>query len=400
MRETINEGEVRHLSIDNLPPHPVIELLEKNNVFPIKEGEIETLTESVLNINLLQPIVVTEENGKFYRIAGRRRLLAAKKAGFTTIPCYIRKFSSSEEIVQAWYEENFTRAHYNDATKKVEQEKIKEVLLQSKVEEEKIEKIKSELDKETFQQVIKAIRNIPVENANLLLDLIAKPPKVIKEKVEVEVIDPELIKAKKELELKIKELESQIIEYKNKEENLNKNIQNYAEKISKLEREKEILINAGEEANKEEIEKLKEEIEKAKQEAENYKIAKETLQNQLKEAEAKVAQKEREKMAVYEKLQSEIDIISNTIYLNIQTILENLKKDIDHKAESLSNLIPKVKKKSTLLVILDWYDKFKPIMIDQLNKIEKNISDRILEIEKEQEQEQKQEQKQEEPAIK
>ena len=394
MKTTINEGEVRHLSIDNLPPHPVIELLEKNNVFPIKEGEIETLTESLLNINLLQPIVVTEENGKFYRVAGRRRLLAAKKAGFTTIPCYIRKFSSEKEIVQAWYEENFTRAHYNDAMKKVEQEKIKGVLFQSKIEEEKIEKIKSKLDKETFQQVIKAIRNISVENANLLLDLIAKPPKVIKEKVEV--IDPELIKAKKELESKIKELESQIAEYKNKEEKINKDIQNYAEKISKLEREKEILINAGEEANKEKIEKLKEEIEKAKQEAENYKIAKETLQNQLKEAEAKVAQKEREKMAVYEKLQSEIDTISNTIFSNIQTILENMKKDIDYKAESLSNLIPKVKKKSTLLVILDWYNKFKPIMIDQLNKIEKNISDRILEIEKEQEKEQKQE----EPATK
>jgi len=394
MKTTINEGEVRHLSIDNLPPHPVIELLEKNNVFPIKEGEIETLTESLLNINLLQPIVVTEENGKFYRVAGRRRLLAAKKAGFTTIPCYIRKFSSEKEIVQAWYEENFTRAHYNDAMKKVEQEKIKGVLFQSKIEEEKIEKIKSELDKETFQRVIKTIRDLPVENANLLIDLIAKPPKIIKEKIEV--IDPELIKAKKELESKIKELESQIAEYKSKEKELNKNIQNYAEKINKLEREKEILINAGEEANKEEIERLKEEIEKAKQEAENYKVAKETLQNRLKEAEAKVAQKEREKMAVYEKLQSEIDTISNTIFSNIQTILENMKKDIDHKAESLSNLIPKVKKKSTLLVILDWYDKFKPIMIDQLNKIEKNISDRILEIEKEQEKEQKQE----EPATK
>jgi len=394
MKTTINEGEVRHLPIDNLPPHPIIELLEKNNVFPIKEGEIETLTESVLNINLLQPIVVTEENGKFYRVAGRRRLLAAKKAGFTTIPCYIRKFSSEEEIVQAWYEENFTRAQYNDAAKKIEQEKIKGVLFQSKVEEEKIEKIKSELDKETFQKVIETIKDIPVKSANFLIDLILKPPKVIKEKVEVEVVDPELVKAKKELESKIKELESQIAEYKNKEEKLNKNIQNYVEKINKLEREKEILINAGEEANKEEIERLKEEIEKAKQEAENYKIAKETLQNKLKEAEAKVAQKEREKIAVYERLQSEIDTISNTIFSNIQTILENMKKDIDHKTESLSNLIPKVKKKSTLLVVLDWYDKFKPIMIDQLNRIEKNISDRILEIEKEQEQKQK------EPATK
>jgi len=391
MRATISEGEVRHLSIDNLPPHPIIELLEKNNVFPIKDGEIETLTESLLNINLLQPIVVTEENGKFYRVAGRKRLLAAKKAGFTTIPCYIRKFSSQEEIVQAWYEENFTRAHYNDAIKKVEQEKIKGVLFLSKIEEKKIEKIKNELDEKIFQRVIETIRDIPVEDANFLIDLVAKPPKVVKEKVEV--IDPELVKAKKELELKIKELESQIAEYKNKEEKLNKDIQNYAEKISKLEREKEILMNKGEEANKEEIERLKEEIKKAKQEAENYKIAKETLHNQLKEAEAKVKQKEREKMAVYEKLQAEIDIISNTIYLNIKTILENMKKDIDHKAESLSNLIPQVKEKDTLLVLLDWYRKFKPIMIDQLNKIEKNISDRLLKIEKE-------ELKQKEPATK
>jgi len=179
MKTTINEGEVRHLPIDNLPPHPVIELLEKNNVFPIREGEIETLTESLLNINLLQPIVVTEENGKFYRVAGRRRLFAAKKAGFTTIPCYIRKFSSEEEIVQAWYEENFTRAQYNDAAKKIEQEKIKGVLFQSKIEEEKIEKIKSELDKETFQKVIETIKDIPVKSANFLIDLIAKPPKKI-----------------------------------------------------------------------------------------------------------------------------------------------------------------------------------------------------------------------------
>ena len=51
--------------------------------------------------------------------------------------------------------------------------------------------------------------------------------------------------------------------------------------------------------------------------------------------------------------------------------------------------IPQVKEKDTLIVILDWLDKNKPIMINQLNKIEKNISNRILEIEKEQEQKQK-----------
>jgi len=81
MKGTINEGEVKHLPIDDLPPHPVIEFLERNNVFQIEDGEIEALAESLLNINLLQPIVVTEENGKFYRVAGRRRLLAAKKRG-------------------------------------------------------------------------------------------------------------------------------------------------------------------------------------------------------------------------------------------------------------------------------------------------------------------------------
>jgi len=393
MKGTINEGEVKHLPIDDLPPHPVIEFLERNNVFQIEDGEIEALAESLLNINLLQPIVVTEENGKFYRVAGRRRLLAAKRIGFTTIPCYIRKFYSQEEIVQAWHEENFRRFHYSDVRKKEEQEKIKEILFRQKIGEEKIEKIKDKLNEREFREVITLVKDLPLKKANFLLDIISKQ-KVIKETVEV--IDPKLIKAKKELESKIIKLESQIAEYKNKEEKLNKNIQNYVEKINKLEREKEILINAGEEANKEEIERLKEEIEKAKQEAENYKIAKETLQNKLKEAEAKVAQKEREKMAVYERLQSEIDTISNTIFSNIHTILENMKKDIDHKAESLSNLIPQVKEKDTLLVILDWYDKFKPIMIDQLNRIEKNISDRILEIEKEQEQKQKQE----EPATK
>lgn len=59
------------------------------------EAELEGLASSIKEHGILQPLVVTPHNDKYYIIAGERRWRAAKKAGLKTVPSIVR---SSEQL--------------------------------------------------------------------------------------------------------------------------------------------------------------------------------------------------------------------------------------------------------------------------------------------------------------
>ena len=59
---------------------------------------IEALANSIKEHGVLQPIVVTREEGKYKIVAGERRWRAAKIAGLTTIPAIIRTLDSQNRL--------------------------------------------------------------------------------------------------------------------------------------------------------------------------------------------------------------------------------------------------------------------------------------------------------------
>ncbi len=70
------------------------------------EDALDTLTASVAEFGVLQPIVVRPgvEEGSFELIAGERRWRASRKAGLTTIPAVVRTADDQSSLVQAMVE--------------------------------------------------------------------------------------------------------------------------------------------------------------------------------------------------------------------------------------------------------------------------------------------------------
>ena len=62
------------------------------------EGAIEALAASIKEHGVLQPIVVTREDGKFKIVAGERRWRAAKVVGLKTIPGIVRTLDSQNRL--------------------------------------------------------------------------------------------------------------------------------------------------------------------------------------------------------------------------------------------------------------------------------------------------------------
>ena len=62
------------------------------------EEAIAALAASIKEHGVLQPIVVTKEDGKYKIVAGERRWRAAKLAGLTTIPAIIRTLDSQNRL--------------------------------------------------------------------------------------------------------------------------------------------------------------------------------------------------------------------------------------------------------------------------------------------------------------
>ncbi|MCL2098442.1 MAG: ParB/RepB/Spo0J family partition protein [Bacteroidales bacterium] len=73
------------------------------------ENTLTELSESIKVFGLIQPVTVRETKpGRYQIISGERRYRAAKKAGLTTIPVYVRK-ADDKEILEMALVENIQR---------------------------------------------------------------------------------------------------------------------------------------------------------------------------------------------------------------------------------------------------------------------------------------------------
>jgi len=95
--------------------HISIELIERNPFQPRKDFDDESLTElaeSIKQHGVLQPLLVRPHNGSYQLIAGERRMLASKRAGFDTVPCRVLELEDKQVCAVA-IEENLKRKDLN-----------------------------------------------------------------------------------------------------------------------------------------------------------------------------------------------------------------------------------------------------------------------------------------------
>ncbi|OGR83038.1 MAG: hypothetical protein A2901_05540 [Elusimicrobia bacterium RIFCSPLOWO2_01_FULL_54_10] len=77
-----------------------------------KEENLSELAESIKSQGIIQPIIVTLQDGGYELIAGERRLRAAKMAGLAQVPIVVRKVTDQEQFVIALIE-NLQREDLN-----------------------------------------------------------------------------------------------------------------------------------------------------------------------------------------------------------------------------------------------------------------------------------------------
>ena len=80
----VGEGDIVRLSVYEVDRNPFQPRRE------FSESEIESLSESLKDHDLLQPILVRKDGNRYQLISGERRLRAATKAGWSTIPAQVR----------------------------------------------------------------------------------------------------------------------------------------------------------------------------------------------------------------------------------------------------------------------------------------------------------------------
>lgn len=98
--------ELSYIPLDKIKPNP-----EQ----PRKEFDkqaLEELTQSVRENGVIVPITVMKENGEYILIAGERRYRAAKSAGLSEIPAYIR-IATKKEVMEMALVENIQREDLN-----------------------------------------------------------------------------------------------------------------------------------------------------------------------------------------------------------------------------------------------------------------------------------------------
>lgn len=99
-------AELSYIQLDKIKPNP-----EQ----PRKEFDkqaLEELTQSVRENGVIVPITVMKENGEYILIAGERRYRAAKSAGLSEIPAYIR-IATKKEVMEMALVENIQREDLN-----------------------------------------------------------------------------------------------------------------------------------------------------------------------------------------------------------------------------------------------------------------------------------------------
>lgn len=88
------DGKPLELDIDTLLPFP-------NQPFhPYKEDEMEKMVESIKENGVISPIVVRpKEDGTYEIISGHNRVEACRRAGFTSVPSFVREVDDDTAVI-------------------------------------------------------------------------------------------------------------------------------------------------------------------------------------------------------------------------------------------------------------------------------------------------------------
>ncbi len=107
-RDTSLEEAIQRIPVNAINPNPN----QPRRRFD--ENELRALTESLSEHGLLQPIIVTRTgDGGFTLVAGERRLIAAKAAGWADIPAVVKDYNQLKSLQIALIE-NIQRENLND----------------------------------------------------------------------------------------------------------------------------------------------------------------------------------------------------------------------------------------------------------------------------------------------
>jgi ParB family chromosome partitioning protein len=102
-----SESAYRQIPVSSIEPNPG----QPRTTFD--EGSLSSLTASVRELGVLQPVLVRQvEIGSFQLIAGERRWRAAKRAGLQTVPAIVRTADDTAVLQQALVE-NLQREDLN-----------------------------------------------------------------------------------------------------------------------------------------------------------------------------------------------------------------------------------------------------------------------------------------------
>lgn len=101
-----NQNSVIEVEINQVEPGPGQP--RKN----FDKEKIDALAESIKKHGIIQPLIVTREENRYYIIAGERRWRAAKAAGFKTIPV-IERNATTKEVLELALVENIQREDLN-----------------------------------------------------------------------------------------------------------------------------------------------------------------------------------------------------------------------------------------------------------------------------------------------
>jgi len=105
-----NSGDLKHLNVNEIEENPFQPRREFN------ESEIASLSASLTEHDMLQPILVREVEGRYQLISGERRLRAAIRAGWMKIPARVR-VADDRLVAELAIVENLQRKDLNPIEK-------------------------------------------------------------------------------------------------------------------------------------------------------------------------------------------------------------------------------------------------------------------------------------------
>jgi len=107
VEEAAKTGNIAEIDISKIETNP----FQPRTLFD--EQALKELSESISELGIIQPITVRIlKKDKFQLISGERRLRAAKMAGLSKIPAYVRK-ANDQEIIEFALVENIQRKDLN-----------------------------------------------------------------------------------------------------------------------------------------------------------------------------------------------------------------------------------------------------------------------------------------------